>query len=102
MNIAPNNDLEKKKKVIEFENAKANDIAVAAKEKKFKEQQERRDNRISEEDIQEALIGMCTVPQDRLLLRWVKYHLRRSTRHGFPYRSVLSVLVLSFRTFSTF
>ena len=95
-------DLEKKKKVIEFENAKANDIAVAAKEKKFKEQQERRDNRISEEDIQEALIGMCTVPQDRLLLRWVKYHLRRSTRHGFPYRSVLSVLVLSFRTFSTF
>jgi hypothetical protein len=62
--------IEQERKVKEFELMKQNDVVVAAKEKKFKEQQERRDNRISEEDIKEALIGMCTVPQDRLLLRW--------------------------------
>jgi hypothetical protein len=28
----------------------------------------------------------AAVPPDRLLLRWVKYNLRRATRHGFPYR----------------
>ena len=59
---------------------------IAEREKKFKEQQERRDNRISSSDVKEALRGMLSVPPDRLLLRWVKYHLRRSTRHGFPYR----------------
>ena len=59
---------------------------IKERERKFKEQQERRDNRISGSDVKEALKGMVTVPPDRLLLRWVKYHLRRSTRHGFPYR----------------
>ena len=78
--------IEEKKKQLEREKAAKNDVVVAEKEKKFKAQQERRDNRISEEDIRAAMLGMCTVPQDRLLLRWIKYHLRRSTRHGFPYR----------------
>ena len=78
--------LEEKKKANAAKAKALNDIVVAEKEKKFKAQQERRDNRISEEDIQAAMVGMCTVPQDRLLLRWIKYHLRRSTRHGFPYR----------------
>ena len=55
---------------------------IKERERKFKEQQERRDNRISSSDVKEALKGMVTVPPDRLLLRWVKYHLRRSTRHG--------------------
>ena len=41
---------------------------------------------ISSSDVKEALRGMLSVPPDRLLLRWVKYHLRRATRHGFPYR----------------
>jgi hypothetical protein len=59
---------------------------IKERERKFKEQQERRDNRISGSDIKEALKGMTTVPPDRLLLRWIKFHLRRSTRHGFPYR----------------
>ena len=44
---------------------------IAEREKKFKEQQERRDNRISGSDVKEALRGMLSVPPDRLLLRWV-------------------------------
>ena len=49
---------------------------IKERERKFKEQQERRDNRISGSDVKEALKGMITVPPDRLLLRWIKYHLR--------------------------
>jgi septal ring factor EnvC (AmiA/AmiB activator) len=43
---------------------------IKEREKKFKEQQERRDNRISSSDVKEALRGMLSVPPDRLLLRW--------------------------------
>ena len=40
----------------------------------------------TEEQMFKALQNIVQLPPDRLLLRWVKYHLRRSTRHGFPYR----------------
>ena len=43
---------------------------IKERELKFKEQQERRDNRISASDVKEALRGMLSVPPDRLLLRW--------------------------------
>jgi hypothetical protein len=55
-------------------------------EKKFKDKMARKDNKMKESDIDEALEKVPEYPQDRLLLRWIKYTLRRSTRHGYPYR----------------
>ncbi len=55
-------------------------------EDEFKKKMTRKDNKMKEQDIDDAVAKLPLFPQDRLLLRWVKYNLRRATRHGYPYR----------------
>ena len=62
-----------------MEQAKKNDAD-------FKHRMSKKDNTMKESDIDEALQNIPQYPQDRFLLRWIKYTLRRSTRHGYPYR----------------
>lgn len=44
------------------------------------------DKNISSERVKAAVEGLATLPADQLLLRWVKFHLRRAVWNNTPYR----------------